>query len=104
MSSGMIVVGTLLVMASILTKIFSCMNLCFPQEGNGQSEIFSFSIYLCYLVYAPLYIAGPILSFNAFASQVSTNSLLCLKFLSPACEFRSFYATKIYTHVTEKDR
>ncbi|XP_057469511.1 membrane-bound O-acyltransferase gup1 isoform X1 [Actinidia eriantha] len=42
------------------------------QEGNGQNDIFSFSIYLCYLVYAPLYIAGPILSFNAFASQLDT--------------------------------
>ncbi|KAH7571231.1 hypothetical protein JRO89_XS04G0003400 [Xanthoceras sorbifolium] len=34
------------------------------------SESFSFSIYLCYLVYAPLYIAGPIINFNAFASQL----------------------------------
>ncbi|PSS18985.1 Membrane-bound O-acyltransferase [Actinidia chinensis var. chinensis] len=41
-------------------------------EGNGQNDSFSFSIYLCYLVYAPLYIAGPILSFNAFASQIDT--------------------------------
>ncbi|XP_022567973.2 membrane-bound O-acyltransferase gup1-like isoform X1 [Brassica napus] len=30
----------------------------------------SFSLYLCYLVYAPLYLAGPIISFNAFASQL----------------------------------
>ncbi|KAM3281560.1 hypothetical protein P3S67_028582 [Capsicum chacoense] len=29
---------------------------------------FSFTIYLSYLIYAPLYIAGPIISFNAFAS------------------------------------
>ncbi|KAL7205566.1 hypothetical protein ACSBR2_018495 [Camellia fascicularis] len=40
------------------------------QERNVQNDNFSFSIYLCYLVYAPLYIAGPILSFNAFASQL----------------------------------
>ena len=41
-----------------------------PQERSVQNDKFSFSIYLCYLVYAPLYIAGPIVSFNAFASQV----------------------------------
>ncbi|RVW91424.1 hypothetical protein CK203_038556 [Vitis vinifera] len=38
-------------------------------ERSVQNDKFSFSIYLCYLVYAPLYIAGPIISFNAFASQ-----------------------------------
>nr|AZM65207.1 diacylglycerol acyltransferase 8 [Vitellaria paradoxa] len=42
------------------------------KERNIQNGNFSFSIYLCYLVYAPLYIAGPILSFNAFASQLET--------------------------------
>ncbi|RVW14788.1 Glycerol uptake protein 1 [Vitis vinifera] len=41
-----------------------------PQERSVQNDKFSFSIYLCYLVYAPLYIAGPIVSFNAFASQL----------------------------------
>lgn len=40
------------------------------QERSVQNDKFSFSIYLCYLVYAPLYIAGPIVSFNAFASQL----------------------------------
>ncbi|XP_034689606.1 putative membrane-bound O-acyltransferase C24H6.01c isoform X2 [Vitis riparia] len=40
------------------------------QERSVQNDKFSFSIYLCYLVYAPLYIAGPIISFNAFASQL----------------------------------
>lgn len=44
--------------------------LFFSQEKSVQNDKFSFIIYLCYLVYAPLYIAGPILSFNAFASQV----------------------------------
>jgi D-alanyl-lipoteichoic acid acyltransferase DltB (MBOAT superfamily) len=27
-------------------------------------------MYMCYLIYAPLYISGPIVSFNAFATQV----------------------------------
>lgn len=40
------------------------------QERRVTNDKFSFPIYLCYLVYAPLYIAGPIISFNAFASQV----------------------------------
>ncbi|KAL8158893.1 hypothetical protein V2J09_000430 [Rumex salicifolius] len=40
------------------------------QEKSLQTDKYSFSIYLCYLLYAPLYIAGPIVSFNAFASQL----------------------------------
>ncbi|XP_056687149.1 membrane-bound O-acyltransferase gup1 isoform X2 [Spinacia oleracea] len=40
------------------------------QERSLEEEKYSYSIYLCYLVYAPLYIAGPIISFNAFASQI----------------------------------
>ncbi|XP_059648355.1 membrane-bound O-acyltransferase gup1 isoform X2 [Cornus florida] len=42
------------------------------QGRSVKDDKFSFSIYLCYLVYAPLYIAGPITSFNAFASQLDT--------------------------------
>lgn len=46
-------------------------NTClFTQEKGVQDDKFTFTIYLCYLVYAPLYLAGPIVSFNAFASQV----------------------------------
>ncbi|OMO71486.1 Membrane bound O-acyl transferase, MBOAT [Corchorus olitorius] len=39
------------------------------QERNVTND-FTFTTYLCYLVYAPLYIAGPIISFNVFASQL----------------------------------
>ncbi|KAL1569876.1 membrane-bound O-acyltransferase gup1 isoform X1 [Salvia divinorum] len=42
------------------------------QERRATNDKFSFPIYLCYLVYAPLYIAGPIISFNAFASQLDS--------------------------------
>ncbi|XP_048225768.1 membrane-bound O-acyltransferase gup1 isoform X2 [Ricinus communis] len=42
----------------------------FLQERSTPNVNFSFSIYLSYLVYAPLYIAGPIMSFNAYASQL----------------------------------
>ncbi|KAL5547094.1 hypothetical protein UlMin_006781 [Ulmus minor] len=40
------------------------------QERSLPDEKYTFSIYLSYLIYAPLYLAGPILSFNAFASQL----------------------------------
>nr|GEY82615.1 putative membrane-bound O-acyltransferase C24H6.01c isoform X1 [Tanacetum cinerariifolium] len=40
------------------------------QERSVGIEKFSYTTYLCYLLYAPLYIAGPIISFNAFASQL----------------------------------
>ncbi|XP_043724395.1 membrane-bound O-acyltransferase gup1 isoform X1 [Telopea speciosissima] len=40
------------------------------QDRSVDIDKFSLGMYLCYLVYAPLYIAGPIISFNAFASQL----------------------------------
>ncbi|XP_044480806.1 membrane-bound O-acyltransferase gup1-like [Mangifera indica] len=45
----------------------SCLEVL---QERSIIESFTFSIYICYLVYAPLYIAGPIISFNAFASQL----------------------------------
>nr|GEX82299.1 putative membrane-bound O-acyltransferase C24H6.01c [Tanacetum cinerariifolium] len=42
------------------------------QERSVGIEKFAYTTYLCYLLYAPLYIAGPIISFNAFASQLDT--------------------------------
>ncbi|KAH9733767.1 MBOAT (Membrane bound O-acyl transferase) family protein [Citrus sinensis] len=45
--------------------------LCYQiQQERNISENYTFAMYLCYLVYAPLYISGPIISFNAFASQL----------------------------------
>ncbi|KAK7281878.1 hypothetical protein RIF29_10224 [Crotalaria pallida] len=50
----------------------------FCHERSLQNDRFRYTTYLCYLVYAPLCIAGPILSYNAFASQLdvpqNTNS------------------------------
>jgi D-alanyl-lipoteichoic acid acyltransferase DltB (MBOAT superfamily) len=40
------------------------------QERSVQNGKYALNIYICYLIYAPLYLAGPIISFNAFASQV----------------------------------
>ncbi|CAL0318088.1 unnamed protein product [Lupinus luteus] len=46
------------------------VNYLLVKERSLQSDKFRYTTYLCYLVYAPLYIAGPVLSFNAFASQL----------------------------------
>ncbi|KAM6583943.1 hypothetical protein CsatB_010945 [Cannabis sativa] len=40
------------------------------QERSVPDDKFSFNIYLSYLLYAPLYLTGPIINFNAFASQL----------------------------------
>ncbi|KAI7740886.1 hypothetical protein M8C21_021986 [Ambrosia artemisiifolia] len=45
---------------------------CYRQEKSVGIDKFSYTLYLCYLLFAPLYIAGPIISFNAFASQLDT--------------------------------
>ncbi|XP_019430164.1 PREDICTED: putative membrane-bound O-acyltransferase C24H6.01c isoform X1 [Lupinus angustifolius] len=57
------------------------------QERSLQSDKFRYTTYLCYLAYAPLYIAGPVLSFNAFASQLdapqntySVRNVICYGF------------------------
>ncbi|PKA62413.1 hypothetical protein AXF42_Ash009299 [Apostasia shenzhenica] len=48
---------------------FSSFGYC-PQERSLHFQNYSFSTYMAYLLFAPLYIAGPIISFNAFASQL----------------------------------
>ncbi|XP_068658953.1 membrane-bound O-acyltransferase gup1 isoform X2 [Aristolochia californica] len=40
------------------------------KDKPANSDRFSFTMYLCYLVFAPLYIAGPIISFEVFALQL----------------------------------
>ncbi|CAJ2631645.1 unnamed protein product [Trifolium pratense] len=47
-------------------------NRCYQalQERSLHINKFGYVVYLSYLVYAPLYIAGPIVSFNVFASQL----------------------------------
>lgn len=40
------------------------------QEKGLSIEKYTFLTYLCYLTYAPLYIAGPVVSYNAFAAQL----------------------------------
>ncbi|KAG0454480.1 hypothetical protein HPP92_023772 [Vanilla planifolia] len=53
---------------SICSSGKACYHLL--QERSLPAHKYSFSTYLAYLIYAPLYIAGPIVSFNAFASQL----------------------------------
>ncbi|XP_020581794.1 putative membrane-bound O-acyltransferase C24H6.01c [Phalaenopsis equestris] len=53
---------------SICSSGNSCYHLL--QEKRLHFCQYSFIKYLAYLIYAPLYIAGPIVSFNAFASQL----------------------------------
>ena len=45
-------------------------SLCFQEKPVSEAQ-YNLVAYLAYLLYAPLYIAGPIITFNAFASQVS---------------------------------
>ncbi|ONK61807.1 uncharacterized protein A4U43_C08F33780 [Asparagus officinalis] len=55
-------------------SVCSSGNSCYQvlQETSIPRDDHSFSTYLCYLIYAPLYIAGPVVSFNAFAKQLGT--------------------------------
>ncbi|GAQ80191.1 hypothetical protein KFL_000480320 [Klebsormidium nitens] len=43
-----------------------------PEALNPAWGSYSFATYLCYLLYPPLYIAGPTITFDSFASQLST--------------------------------
>ena len=38
--------------------------LCLPASSYGMAS------YLAYVLYPPLYVAGPVLTFNGFASQL----------------------------------
>ncbi|XP_072952067.1 membrane-bound O-acyltransferase gup1 [Typha angustifolia] len=50
--------------------ICSSGQTCYLSLQESHVDNYSFNMYLCYLIYAPLYIAGPIISFNAFAKQL----------------------------------
>lgn len=44
------------------------------QEKHVPQDQYNLVTYLAYILYAPLYLAGPIITYNAFASQVSSIS------------------------------
>ena len=48
-------------------------------ETPCKREDYSFSNYLSYSVYSPLYLAGPIMTFNDYISQVR---VLCIDFIT----------------------
>ncbi|KAL6223577.1 hypothetical protein ACLB2K_006962 [Fragaria x ananassa] len=82
-----------------LEKHIQCCTVCragktcyhLLQERGVQSDRFAFITYLSYLAYAPLYLAGPILSFNAFASQAGSEAhvALALKCGRPSVRHRT---------------
>ncbi|XP_078431508.1 MBOAT (membrane bound O-acyl transferase) family protein [Wolffia australiana] len=52
---------------------WACTDSVIRQKDKSINiDGYSFSTYLSYLLYAPLYIAGPIMSFNSFASQLDS--------------------------------
>ncbi|KAH9670210.1 MBOAT (Membrane bound O-acyl transferase) family protein [Citrus sinensis] len=83
--------------------------LCYQiQQERNISENYALAMYLCYLVYAPLYISGPIISFNAFASQLEVpqnnylrRDVLCgmWKLLSPLDVFIVGYGDFLFLKI-----
>ncbi|KAK8651121.1 hypothetical protein V6N13_140735 [Hibiscus sabdariffa] len=50
--------------------LIASANFLLVKERNVHINDYAFTMYLSYLVYAPLYIAGPIMSFSSFVSQL----------------------------------
>ncbi|PIN08206.1 Acyltransferase [Handroanthus impetiginosus] len=91
------------------------------QEQRVTNDKFSFPIYLCYLVYAPLYIAGPIITFNAFASQLDSPqkiysfrevawygfrwvfSLFLMELMSHLFYYNAFAISGVWKHLSPMD-
>ncbi|KAH1231119.1 putative membrane-bound O-acyltransferase C24H6.01c [Glycine max] len=91
------------------------------QERSLHNDNFGYITYLCYLVYAPLYIAGPILNFNAFASQIdvpqNTNSvrnvtlngfrwvlsLLLMELMTHLFYYNAFANSDLWKHLSPMD-
>ncbi|KAJ7543421.1 hypothetical protein O6H91_09G037700 [Diphasiastrum complanatum] len=77
--------------------------------------------YICYLLYAPLYIAGPIISFNSFTSQLISPQksytrlqvaaygvrwlacMLLMEFMTHYCYFNSFAVSKTWQILSPLD-
>ncbi|XP_015953609.1 membrane-bound O-acyltransferase gup1 [Arachis duranensis] len=91
------------------------------QESRPQNDKFAYTTYLCYLLYAPLYIAGPILSFKAFASQLEVTqnthsvknvalygfrwlfSLLLMELMTHLFYYNSFANSGLWKHMSPMD-
>ncbi|GMN62213.1 hypothetical protein TIFTF001_031291 [Ficus carica] len=93
----------------------------FLQEKSVPDDKFVFSIYLSYLVYAPLYLAGPVVSFNAFASQLDVPqnnfsirdvawygvrwifSLLLMELMTHLFYYNAFAISRAWRHLSPLD-
>eukprot|EP00271_Cylindrocystis_brebissonii_P003291 TRINITY_DN1410_c1_g1_i13.p1 TRINITY_DN1410_c1_g1~~TRINITY_DN1410_c1_g1_i13.p1 ORF type:complete len:345 (-),score=65.53 TRINITY_DN1410_c1_g1_i13:826-1860(-) len=91
------------------------------QESAGEEACYSLRFYLAYLLYAPLYIAGPIISFNAFVSQLEVPQrayswrqlsfytgrwlacLLCMELLTHFCFFPALANSGLWTQLPALD-
>jgi len=56
------------------SQIFQSNDLFVRQESHASKENYGWMAYLAYFLYIPLYLAGPVLSFNAWISQVAPSS------------------------------
>ncbi|KAK4049211.1 glycerol transporter [Microbotryomycetes sp. JL221] len=52
-----------------------------PSSTSHPLQMYSFSMYLTYALYPPLYLAGPIITFNSFVSQLVSPPLISRKLL-----------------------
>lgn len=57
------------------TSVLWILSPLFQEKPVSEAQ-YNLVAYLAYLLYAPLYIAGPIITFNAFASQVFLPTLV----------------------------
>jgi protein-cysteine N-palmitoyltransferase HHAT len=51
-------------------------------------EVYNFSNYIAYVLYPPLYIAGPIMSFNDFMWQVLSLPVVSASVMTPLTPLR----------------
>ncbi|KAG2401206.1 uncharacterized protein HKW66_Vig0197580 [Vigna angularis] len=91
------------------------------EERSLPNDRFGYITYLSYLVYAPLYIAGPILSFNAFASQLDVPqnaisvrnvilygfrwmlSIILMELMTHLCYYNAFAKSDLWKHLSPMD-
>ncbi|KAJ7561799.1 hypothetical protein O6H91_03G041600 [Diphasiastrum complanatum] len=91
------------------------------QEKPLAKGIYNFLAYICYLLYAPLYIAGPIISLNSFTSQLVSPQksytrlqvaaygvkwlayMLLMEFMTHYCYFNSFAINKTWQILSSLD-
>lgn len=66
-------------LGQLLADLMHSLMMQARQEQPLSAAGYSFENYLAYLLYPPLYIAGPLLSFRVFASQLKSPKKLASK-------------------------